>query len=162
MAETELYTALLNAQAKMPALVKDSENPHFGSEFISLKGLLEQVLPVLREEGLLLLQPLSTLAGGPALTTTIAHLASGTELTCTTPLLMAKEDAQGHASSITYMRRYSIMSLLGLVAAKDDDDGNGASKPTRARAARRPQAAAPEVAAEPLDGDTGINPEDLP
>ena len=119
--------ALLAVQEEMPQLVKDSTNPHFNSRFISLGGLLEQVLPILRKHGLLLTQPVSNIDGTPALTTRFTHVKTGEYVEATTPLLMAKQDAQGHGGAITYGRRYALMSFLGLVA-DEDDDGNAASQ----------------------------------
>jgi hypothetical protein len=46
-------------------------------------------------------------------------------------LCAAKRDPQGQGAAITYARRFAYMSVLGLVADKDDD-GNAA---TRARTA---------------------------
>jgi hypothetical protein len=150
-----LLDALASAQAEMPDLVKDSENPHFSSTFISLKGLLEQVMPVLRKHGLMLLQPPTTIAstGGPAMTTQILHVESGESLTAETPLILDKTTAQAHGSAITYLRRYMLMSLLGLVA-DEDDDGNAASRGTRRRTPPKPAAAT--AAAPPAhDADDG-------
>ena len=42
-----------------------------------------------------------------------------------------KMDAQGVGSVISYARRYSLMSILGIAAAGEDDDGAKASKPAK-------------------------------
>jgi hypothetical protein len=42
-------------------------------------------------------------------------------------LYLVKDDPQGQGSAVTYARRYSYMSVLGLVADVDDD-GNAASR----------------------------------
>ena len=126
MPTTPVYDALAKVQEDVPDLVKDGTNPHFGSKFISLPTLLDQVLPVFRKHDLMLLQPPTNIGGTPALTTLIVSTKTGATLSFTTPLIMAKADAQGHGGAITYMRRYALMSLLGLVA-DEDDDGNSAS-----------------------------------
>lgn len=125
-----VYEALAKVQEDIPDLVKDATNPHFGSKFISLPALLDQVLPIFRKHDLMLLQPPTNIGGTPALTTLIVHTKTGATLSFTTPLVMAKADAQGHGGAITYMRRYALMSLLGLVA-DEDDDGNSASHPPK-------------------------------
>lgn len=91
------------------------------------------MLPILSKNGIVLTQSPSftqienTLV--PTLVTTIIHADSG-ETTATEMLLMhAKDDPQGQGSAITYARRYSLLSILGLVA-DEDDDGNSASQGT--------------------------------
>jgi hypothetical protein len=50
-------------------------------------------------------------------------------------LLLAKNDPQGQGSAITYARRYSLCSVLNLVA-DDDDDGQAAAQGSGQRAVR--------------------------
>mgnify|MGYP002132282933 FL=1 len=40
---------------------------------------------------------------------------------------VTKPDAQGAGSALTYMRRYALAAVVGVVQA--DDDGNAASSP---------------------------------
>lgn len=57
----------------------------------------------------------------------------------------AQSSAQGYGSAITYARRYSMMTVLGVIA--DDDDGAAASTPPpAARQQAQPQAASRPVA----------------
>ena len=58
------------------------------------------------------------------LSTTIFHIESGEEVTSTAPIpqdvqLKGMNDFQVLGSAITYMRRYSLSSMLGLVTDKD-------------------------------------------
>lgn len=122
----KLEQALLAAQGDMPHLQRDAINPHFKSKFISLDTLMENVLPVLNKHGLVLLQLPTTVDGQPALRTRLVHAESGEGLEDTMLLMAAKDDPQGQGSAITYARRYSLMSTLGLVA-DEDDDGNKAT-----------------------------------
>lgn len=133
MAHKTLAEALIAAQAEMPQLIKDSTNPHFKNDYISLGGVLDQVLPKLREHGILVMQLPSHIDGRAALTTSFIHPASADHIEATTPLWAAKEDAPGQGSAITYMRRYAIMSALALVAANEDDDGLGATNKSKAK-----------------------------
>jgi hypothetical protein len=61
------------------------------------------------------------------LVTSIIHLESGEFLVCEYPLAI-NLDPQKFASSITYARRYSLVTALGLMV--EDDDGNAASGKT--------------------------------
>ena len=54
-------------------------------------------------------------------------------------LHLPKSDPQGQGSAVTYARRYSYMSVLGLVA-DEDDDGNKASQPKSAPKVKEPTA----------------------
>ena len=58
------------------------------------------------------------------LLSTLLHVESGQWIKSYLPLLNPKEDCQGFGAAITYMRRYSINSMLGLTA--EDDDGESA------------------------------------
>lgn len=131
----KLEQALLAAQQDAPHLQRDAINPHFKSKFISLDTLIENVLPVLNKHGLVLLQFPSTVSGQPALRTRLVHAESGEAVEDTMLLMAAKDDPQGQGSAITYARRYSLMSILGLVA-DEDDDGNHATKARESEATK--------------------------
>lgn len=53
--------------------------------------------------------------------TALVHIPSGFTIPCELPLFVDDLDPQSIGSSITYMRRYSLLVLLGIVV--DDDDG---------------------------------------
>lgn len=116
-----LCEALLTAQGAMPNLQKNSINPHFRNKYISLDSLMENVLPVLNDNELILTQFPSNVGGLPALKTMLIHAPSGESIEDTMMLVLAKDDPQAQGSAITYARRYALMSILGLVADEDDD-----------------------------------------
>ena len=118
-----LAEALVAAQADMPAVERDATNPHFKSSFTSLGHLLAKARPVLNKHGLSIVQlPSLSQDGRPTLRTTILHT-SGESIEADAPLLLPKNDPQGQGSAITYMRRYSLASALG-ISDQEDDDGN--------------------------------------
>lgn len=130
---SDIYSALFDIQKQgIEGLTKDSTNPHFKNTYISLGKLIDTVAPILTDAGILLIQQPTTVDGAPALRTVLYHTESGTSVEDTTPLMLEKDNPQGLGSAITYQRRYSLMSVLGLVA-DEDDDGNAASRPTRAK-----------------------------
>lgn len=131
MANETLNSALLEAQGELPKLHRGSKNPHYGNTYVSLDAILEAVLPVLNEHGLVVSQmPTYIEANGsgpaPALRTRITHAESGECVEDTMLLLAQKDDPQAQGSAITYARRYALMAMLGLVA-DEDDDGNRAA-----------------------------------
>jgi hypothetical protein len=62
------------------------------------------------------------------LTTSLIHAVSGETLDATWPVgAYAKLTPQQMGSSLTYGKRYSLFSLVGIAGADEDDDGNAAS-----------------------------------
>lgn len=124
--EKELYKALLQAQTEFPSVKKDSANPFFKSKYAGLDSVLEVVLPILHKNKLFIVQ--SPISDGErvGVATKIVH-ESGASIDGQFTMALAKNDPQGAGSAITYARRYSLISMLGL-NVEDDDDANKASK----------------------------------
>ena len=119
---------LLAFQMKVSSISKDSENPFFKSKYFDINKLLDTIKPVLNEMGVVILQPLSNINGRPALGTVLYDTTEDKVLYDSTVTLPDLTDPQKMGSAITYYRRYSLQSLLGLEA--EDDDGNLASNKT--------------------------------
>lgn len=113
---------LFNAKSEIGKISKDSTNPFFKSKYFDVNSLLEHVEPILNKHRLLLLQPIIT----GSVKTEILDIDSDDLVDCEIAL-PAITDPQKLGSCITYYRRYSLQSLLGLQA--EDDDGNKAAKP---------------------------------
>lgn len=151
----QILPALLAAKQQIEAVTKGASNPHFKSKFADLNSILEEVEPKLAAYGMFLLQPVSRDAQGDYVETVVIHAGSGQFVSSEMRLILSKNDMQGLGSGVSYARRYSLQSLLGLKA--EDDDGNavsGVSKPntfsnTKAKAAELPQAATSESAPAP-------------
>tara|TARA_R110002073_G_scaffold24811_1_gene83180 strand:- start:28 stop:549 length:522 start_codon:yes stop_codon:yes gene_type:complete len=116
-----IYENLFEAKKHIGKISKDSKNPFFKSKYFDINGLLNAVEPVLAENGLLLLQPIED---GKVITK-IINVADGVTIQ-SEMTLPALTDAQKLGSAITYFRRYTAQSLLGLQA--EDDDANLASR----------------------------------
>lgn len=117
---------LLQFQQKVEAIAKDSQNPFFKSNYLSLNGLLDAIKPLLNELELVLLQPLTNVDGRPAITTKL--LDGDKVLLESTITLPDLQDPQKVGSAISYYRRYSIQSMLLLQA--EDNDAEGVLRPT--------------------------------
>lgn len=145
-----LAEALLAVQKSVPKIQKDKVNPAFkGSRYASTDSILADVLPILNENGLVLTQIPTSLGYDspvPALRTRITFAASDEFIEDVGLLMLDKQNAQGLGGAITYMRRYAVTSMLGLVT-EVDDDGNSAStkdvETTRSRRKAQPGAASP-------------------
>jgi len=117
----EIYKNIHEVKKEMGKIYKDSTNPFFKSNYLSLNGLIEHCEPLLQKNNLILLQPITD---GCVVTKIIdvesaEHIESSIQL----PTI---QDPQKLGSAITYYRRYTLQSLLGLQA--EDDDGNSVAK----------------------------------
>lgn len=119
--QMKIYTKLLSVKGELGKISKDATNPFFKSKYFDVNGLLEHVEPLLAKHGLLLLQPILT----GKVVTEIIDPESGEKVSSEIELPNL-QDPQKLGSAITYFRRYTLQSLLGLQA--EDDDGNKASK----------------------------------
>ena len=115
----EITKALITFQVKVDTIRKDAKNPFFKSTYASLANILESIKEPLIECGLALTQfPY----GENGLMTILMH-ESGEWIGFEYQMRPAKDDPQGRGSCLTYMRRYSISSVLFL-NIDEDDDGN--------------------------------------
>ena len=156
---TELAKALAKAQGQIKPAIKDSENPHFRSKYADLSSVWDACRKPLTDNGLSVVQ-MPTDAPTPdsvALTTLLLHT-SGEYISSTVSAPLTKKDAQAIGSALTYLRRYALSAIIGVVA-DDDDDGNAASRPHTNGAASytapapRAQAAPPKKPTPPQTAD---------
>jgi hypothetical protein len=121
----ELATALAIVQGQLTFAKKDSKNPFFKSNYADLESVWEACRSLLSDNGLAIMQfPGDYVDGNMTLTTVMTH-SSGEWVAQNMSLPVSKPDAQGAGSAITYMRRYALAAIVGVVQA--DDDGNSAS-----------------------------------
>lgn len=117
-----IYKKIFDAKKEIGKISKDSKNPFFKNNYLSLNGLLDAIEEVLNKNGLLLLQPIEA----EWVRSKIIDIEDG-EFVSSEMHLPNIADSQKLGSAITYYRRYTLESLLGLKA--EDDDGNMAAKP---------------------------------
>ena len=135
-----LTLALSIVQGKMTHAIKDSANPFFKSKYADLESVWDVCRSLLSENGLAVMQFPGdinfvqlekengdiNIATKMSLTTIISHK-SGEFISQEMSVPVTKADAQGAGSALTYMRRYALAAVVGVVQA--DDDGNAASSP---------------------------------
>ncbi len=122
---TNLTKALLAVQGEIGSISKDSKNPFFKSNYLSLNGVREAVLPVLTKHKVVLLQPTVYQDGKTFIATRLYHSDTGEMIESMTEVVTKKVgDAQDFGSGMSYSRRYGLMSILCLSA--EDDDGETA------------------------------------
>lgn len=145
-----LAAALAKAQAQIAPAPKSSVNPHFRSHYADLASVVDASRAALAANGLAVVQcPVdSSRPDSVALATRLIH-SSGEWIESTVSTRLAKNDAQGVGSALTYLRRYSLAAIVGVTSC-EDDDGNAASRTPEppARSAPAPKPKTPSVAAE--------------
>lgn len=137
----ELAAALSKAQGEMQAAIKDKVNPFFKSAYADLGSIWDAARPVLSKYGLCIMQTteMSTDGTKVIMVTTLAHT-SGQWVKSYIPLNPSKNDSQGMGAAITYLRRYSLSAIVGVVCDDDDDGeeavGRGKANPPPAQTER--------------------------
>lgn len=119
-----VLSKLMTAKQQIGTVKKDSKNPFHKSNYASLNAYIDASEEHLIENGLILVQAGNGSFSEPIIVATLIHPESGQWLKSYLPILNPKSDSQGLGASVTYMRRYSIATLLGLVS--EDDDGETA------------------------------------
>ncbi len=117
-----IYTKILALKSEVGAISKEETNPFFKSKYFDINGLIKHIEPLLEKNRLVLLQPITEGKVKSILIDVDTNETIESELE-----LVQYDDPQKLGSCITYYRRYTLQSLLGLQA--EDDDGNKASAP---------------------------------
>lgn len=139
-----IATALAAAQGEMENAAKDRANPHFGGKYADLASVVQAVRAPLSRHGIAFLQPTSFDTGRVIVRTILVHK-SGEWMASELSAKAQQDTPQGIGSTITYLRRYSLMAMTGI--APDDDDGEAGEgrqgAPAKASARRQAPAARP-------------------
>lgn len=139
-----IYGALSKAQAEFPAIPRTkevtvrSDKGSYKFKYAPLETILDAVRPALAKNGLAVFHRIET-NGKNELVAVLAH-ESGEIIESRMPLaLSGKMQEQG--SELTYKKRYTIQSVLGVSSDEDDDanaaDGNNIEQQTE-RAFKKP------------------------
>ena len=115
---------LFKAIQEIKPVVKDKLNPHFKNSYADINTMLEDVKPIMHANGLFIMQPIID----GCVISQIIDGESGDIVAASSLPINANLAAQAKGSEITYYRRYTLQSLLGLEA--EDDDGTKATAPT--------------------------------
>jgi hypothetical protein len=137
----KLTGALIKAHAEVKVVEKGAENPFFKSKYADLPAITKEYQRVFPKYGLAVIQAVE----GKALRTTMLH-ESGEWISSLADMLVAKQDPQGLGSAITYMRRYCLAAICGIVSSDDDDDGNAGTHQHKSEPAHQaPQTSCPTL-----------------
>lgn len=153
----ELAAALAKAQGEIKPAVKDKTNPAFSGRvyrYADLAGIWDACRSALSSNGLSVVQmPVDSEPGRVALVTTLLHT-SGEYLSATfsAPAITDRVNGvQAIGSALTYLRRYALAAMVGVVADEDDDGQSAGSQQQQRPAQQRQQQ--PRTTPTPTNGD---------
>jgi hypothetical protein len=130
---------------KRASITSDRTGKSFDYTYADLAAVLGHVRPILARHRLAVVQPVETTDQGFVAVSTVLVHTSGQRFPSPALRLRQPDDARTLGSTITYLRRYSVLAALGL--ATEDDDGAAASKSAKQPPARqRPAVSGPPVA----------------
>lgn len=117
-----LFKSLAEFQQEVPTIHKATQG--YGYTYADLPKIFEVINPLLKKHGLGFTQ----LINGTELITIVFHVETGETIESKTAIpqgvqLKGMNDFQVLGSAISYLRRYCISSILGIVSDKDTDAG---------------------------------------
>ena len=115
----ELFKALAEFQNEVPVIHQNTKGYNY--TYADLHQIFEVIKPLLKKHGLGFTQYLD----GDSLNTTLFHIESEQVLNSSVDIpkvnLKGQNEFQALGSGITYLRRYSLSCMLGLITDKDAD-----------------------------------------
>jgi len=124
-----IYKALAQFQQEVPVVHKGTEG--YGYSYANLSAIFEVINPLLKKHGLGFTQ----LINEDQLRTVVFHVESGEVIDSHTNIpqnvsLAKMNEFQVLGSAITYIRRYALSSMLGIITDKDTDAAGEQVKPS--------------------------------
>ena len=125
---------LLQARQEFGNIAKNKNNDFFKSKYVDLAGVIDHTFPVLASHDIIVQQGLvqaENIDFGFVLQTKIIDTTTQNIVDIMEYPIACKDykDPQKVGGAVTYARRYSLLTILGLAA--EDDDGNLASQPAK-------------------------------
>ena len=129
---TELAKALIKVQRQLQPATKDANNPFTKSRYATLNSVMDSCRDALLSNNIWLCQyPVPAEPGYLGLVTKLTHAESGQWQSSLAVVPLPKADPQGVGISMTYMRRYALSAMLGIVTEEDTDGEFASDKPNR-------------------------------
>jgi len=128
--QQSLFKSLAAFQQEVPVIHKETKG--YGYSYADLPTIFDKINPLLAKHNLGFTQPIM----GNCVKTIIFHIETGETIESLTEIpqgvqLKGMNDFQVLGSAITYIRRYALSSILGLVTDKDTDAAGEQTKPSK-------------------------------
>jgi hypothetical protein len=122
---SDLSKALVAAAVELSDPPAVAKNAHFGQPYADLKAVVKSIREPLARHGISVTQSPEVLVEADRrsvrLVTVIRHASGETAEYATTWPMPPNANIQQFGAAITYLRRYTLCSLLNLVGDPDDD-----------------------------------------
>jgi hypothetical protein len=128
----KIFQALISFQAEVKPAEKNGKNPFFSSSYSTLQDVFESIKPGMKLNKLGVIQSpelYETQEGKFIKVVSRVIHESGEWIEGEVSASLKDANPQTIGSAISYLRRYSLISLFG-IASEDDDDGNAATDNT--------------------------------
>jgi hypothetical protein len=128
--QQSLFKSLAAFQQEVPVIHKETKG--YGYSYADLPTIFDKINPLLAKHNLGFTQPIM----GNCVKTIIFQTETGDTIESLTEIpqgvqLKGMNDFQVLGSAITYIRRYALSSILGLVTDKDTDAAGEQTKPSK-------------------------------
>ena len=157
-----IAAALIELHKKLPSIHQDTKGNY--AKYAKIQVVHSTVNPVLGQVGLAVPQTFDSIDGEEYLITTLIHIESGESIQSKTKLLPAQRPGdlnQDWGKSVTFKRRYALLSILGISAGMEDSidmnnpDEHVISTPSSA-ITTKPQRIAPKKLSK-VEKENGLN-----
>ena len=128
-AQGEYLPVVKDRTAKVKGESKTGSKYEYEYKYADLADVLAMALPILSKHGLSLSQPTFLLDNAMYIRTFLYH-SSGQYLSSDYPIASISGDHQKMGGALSYGRRYSACTMLGIMA-EEDKDGEGAELPDK-------------------------------
>jgi hypothetical protein len=122
--EPTLWEAFAAAQAEFGPIIKNTKGAR--GNYAPLDAVLETVRPVLNKHGLALTQATFVADDTLFVRCSVVHVTTGETHSAEYPAGLLALQHQQLGAGVTYARRYSLLSILGVFPENEDDDGEKA------------------------------------
>lgn len=124
--QNELFAAMAKSQGEMPIASKGSVNPFFKSNYAAFSDIVKASRAVLSKHNLSVSQSIIERENGQKYLYTVLMHASGQFIASRVKIIPPKPDIQEFGKYVSYLKRYTYASLVGVADAQEDDDGESA------------------------------------
>lgn len=130
----QIVTALVKVQSEIKMALKKTSGQVSNRvvKYADFASVVEASRPALVKHGLAIVQGAEIREFGWILVTRLAHV-SDQWYESEFPLVAKDNSAQAMGSALTYAKRYSWTTMVGVVSEDEDDDGNRASKTPKSK-----------------------------
>lgn len=123
-AQDKFLPAYCKMQGEIKSVTANKTNPAYGSKYADLDAILDSVKPTLSANGFSLIPEEEHFEGETYLRITLAHN-SCQYRSSFVKITPDRNNNQGYGGGLTYKKRYSCATILGITVSNDptDDDG---------------------------------------